>query len=111
MARKAAIVAVIVILVAIAALWLLLPQIQSGGVQAVVGKVGIPVGVVIALWRLLKSLFPEGMKLFVASVLRKIGYLPVELKRTVVRNEVEGNINRAVKEFGCEGSRLLPHPV
>ena len=111
MARKAAIVAVIVILVAIAALWLLLPQIQSGGVQAVVGKVGIPVGVVIALWRLLKSLFPEGMKLFVASVLRKIGYLPVELKRTVVRNEVEGNINRAVKEFGCEGSRLLPHPA
>jgi hypothetical protein len=111
MARKAAIVAVIVILVAFAALWLLLPQIQSGGIQATVGKVGIPIGIVVALWQLVKSLFPEGTKLFVASILRKIGYLPVELKRTVVRNEVEGNINRAVKEFGCEGSRLLPHPA
>lgn len=111
MVRKAAVVAVIVILVAFAALWLLLPQIQSGGAQATVGKVGIPVGVVIALWQLVKSLFPEEAKLFVAFVLRKIGHLPVELKRTVVRNEVEGNINRAVKEFGCEGSRLLPHPA
>lgn len=111
MVRKAAIVAVIVILVAFAALWLLLPQIQLGGAQTTVGKVGIPVAVVIALWQLVKSLFPEGMKLFVASVLRKIGYLPDELKRTVIRNEVEGNINRAVKEFGCEGSRLLPHPA
>jgi hypothetical protein len=109
--RKAAVVAVIVILVAFAALWLLLPQIQSGGVQAAVGKVGIPVGVVIVLWQLVKSLFPEGAKLFVAFVLRKIGHLPIELKRTVVRNEVEGNINKAVKEFGCEGSRLLPHPA
>ena len=111
MVRKAAILAVIVILVAFAALWLLLPQIQSGEAQTAVGKIGIPAVVVIALWQLVKSLFPEGAKLFIASVLRKIGHLPVELKRTVVRNEVEGNINRAVKEFGCEGSRLLPHPA
>lgn len=109
--RKAVIVAVIVILVAFAALWLLLPQIQSGGAQAAVGKVGIPVGVVVVLWQLVKSLFPEGAKLFVAFILRKIGHLPVALKRTVIQNEVEGNINRAVKEFGCEGSRLLPHPA
>lgn len=111
MVRKAAIVTVIIILVAFAALWLLLPQIQLAGAQTAVGKVGIPVGVVIALWQLVKSLFPEGTKLFVASLLRKIGYLPVALKRTVIQNEVEGNINRAVKEFGCEGSRLLPHPA
>lgn len=109
--RKAAIVAVIVILVAIAAIWVLLPQIQSAGAQTAVGKVGIPVGVVILLWQLVKSVFPEGAKLFVAFVLRKIGYLPVQLRRTVVRNEVEGNLNRAVKEFACEGTRLLPHPA
>jgi hypothetical protein len=99
MVRRVALVAVIVILVTFAALWLLIPQIQSGGVQATVGKVGIPIAVVVGLWRLVKALFPEEAKLFVAFVLRKIGHLPVELKRTVVRNEVEGNINRAVREF------------
>lgn len=109
--RKAGIVAAIVILLAIAVLWLLLPQIESTGLLTVVGKIGIPAGVLALLWKLLKSLFPEQAKVFVASVLRKIGHLPVELKRTVIRDEVEGNLNRAVKQFGREGSRLLPHPA
>lgn len=111
MARNAIVTVVIIILVIVAAVWLLLPQIQSAGAQIVVGKVAIPVVVLIVLWKLVKSIFPEGAKLFVASLLRKIGYLPLELKRVVVRNEIEGNINRAVREFGCEGSRLLPHPA
>ena len=111
MARKAVLAAVVIILVVIAALWLLLPQLQSGGAQIVAGRVAIPVVALVALWRLVKSVFPEGAKLFLASLLRKIGYLPLELKRVVVRSEVEGNLNRAVKDFGCEGSRLLPHPA
>lgn len=107
--RKAAIVAAIVILVAIAAIWLLLPQIQSTGLLTAVGKGAIPTLVLIVLWELVKSLFPEGAQLFVAFLLRKIRHLPLELKRTAVRNEVEGNLNRAVKQFGREGTRLLPH--
>lgn len=109
MARNVLVTVVVIILLIIAAVWLLLPQMQSTGAQIVVGKVAIPVVVLIALWKLVKSVFPEGAKLFVASLLRKIGYLPLELKRVVVRNEVEGNLNRAVREFGREGSRLLPH--
>lgn len=111
MARNTIVTAVVIILVVIAGIWLLLPQIQLAGAQIVVGKVAIPVVVLVAIWKLVKSLFPESAKLFGASLLRKIGYLPLELKRGVVRNEVEGNLNRAVKEFGCEGRRLLPHPA
>lgn len=111
MARNAIAAAVIIALVVVAAVWLLLPQVQLAGAQIIAGKVAIPLAVLIALWKLIKSLFPESAKLFVASLLRKIGYLPLELKRVVVRNEVEGNLNRTVKEFGCEGSRLLPHPA
>lgn len=111
MVRNAIITVVIIILVVVAAVWLLLPQIQSTGAQLVIGKVTIPVIVLIALWKLVKWVFPEGVKLFVASLLRKIGYLPLGLKRVVVRNEVEGNLNTVVKEFGREGSRLLPHPA
>jgi len=111
MARNATVAAVVIILVVVAAVWLLLPQIQLAGAQIVAGKVAIPVVVLVALWKLLKAVFPERAKLFVASLLRKIGYLPLGLKRVVVCNEVEGNLNRAVKEFGCEGKRLLPHPA
>lgn len=103
--------AVIIILLVVAAVWLLLPPLQSATAQIVAGKVAIPVVVLVVLWRLIKSLIPERAKLFIAYLLRKSGYLPLELKRVVVRNEVEGNLNRAVKEFGCEGSRLLPHPA
>lgn len=107
MVRNTIIVAVVVIiLVAAAAVWFLLPQ-----AQIIVGKVAIPAVVLIAIWKLLKAVFPERAKLFVASVLRRFGFLPLGLKRVVVRNEVEGNLNRAVREFGCEGKRLLPHPA
>ena len=111
MARYLMVAAVVIILVIIAAVWLLLPQIQLSGAHIVIGKVTIPVVVLIALWKLVKSVFPEQAKLFIAALLRKSGYLPLELKRVVVRNEVEGNLNKAVGEFGCEGSRLLPHPA
>lgn len=111
MARNTIVAVLIIILVVIAGIWLFIPQIQLAGAQMVAGRVAIPVVVLVAIWKLVKSLFPESAKLFVASLLRKIGYLPLELKRVVVRNEVEGNLNRAVKEFGCEGKRLLPHPA
>lgn len=111
MVRNTIVAAVIIILAIIAGIWLFSPQIQLAGAQIIVGKVAIPVVILVAIWRLVKSLCPESVKLFVAFFLRKIGYLPLELKRLVVRNEVEGNLNRAVKEFGCEGKRLLPHPA
>lgn len=111
MARKAVLLTAGIILLAGAAVWLLLPQVQATGAHIVVGRVAIPVMALAALWKLIASVFPEGAKLLVARVLRRIGYLPLELKRIVVRNEVEGNLNRAVREFGCEGSNLLPHPA
>lgn len=111
MARNAIVAAVVIILLIVAAGWLLLPQIQATGAQIVAGKVAIPVAVLVALWQLIKSVLPERAKLIVAYLIRKLGYLPLGLKRLVVRNEVEGNLNRAVKEFGTEGSRLLPHPA
>ena len=86
------------------------PNTISGS-TIIAGRVAIPVAVLAGVWKLIKSVFPETAKLFVAHILRKIGYLPLELKRIVVRNEVEGNLNRAVKEFGGEGSRFLPHPA
>ena len=111
MARKAVLVTVGIILVAGAAVWLLLPQVYAGGAHIIVGRVTVPVVALAVLWKVITSVFPDGAKLLVARVLRRAGYLPLELKRIVVGNEVEGNLNRAVKEFGCEGSRLLPHPA
>jgi len=112
MARNAVVVVLsILVVVLICIIWLFLPQIQSAAPQIIVGKVGIPLGAVWALWQVLKLVTPEGTKLFVASLFRKIWHLPTELKRVTVRNEIEGNLNRAVREFGHEGCRLLPHPV
>ena len=111
MVRKTAVAIVCSILVVAAAVWLLLPQIQATAAQIIAGRVAIPLVALLALWRLLAWVFPEEAKLFIANVLRKIGYLPLGLRRLVVRNEVEGSLNKAVREFGCEGTRLLPYPA
>ncbi len=65
---------------------------------------------VAGIWKLKQMLFPEAAKLFVAYLLRLIGKLPLNLKRTVVRNEVEGNLTRAIKEFSYGGSAVTPYP-
>ena len=111
MARNAIAWAAIIILVGFAAVWFLLPELRSAGADVVVGNVAVPAAVLYGLWRTVKWLFPERAKLFIASLLRKLGPLPLPLKRVVVRNEVEGNLNGAFQEFGCQGSRLVPYPV
>ncbi len=110
--RKKAIVGTLgIILVILAVAWLVFPSSQLSRLQTVIGKVAFPIGALLVFYKLIQILFSEEVKLVVASVLRTIRRLPLKLKRLVIGNEIEGNLNRAVKEFGREGSGLLPYPV
>lgn len=109
MLRKAVIPLIFVIVGVLTAFWIFLLSVEAKEAQAIVGQIAVPTAIVISIWKLIQILFPEAAKLFVAWLLRKIGKLPLNLKRRVVSNEVEGNLTRALKEFGCEGSGFAPY--
>ncbi len=111
MRRKAIVGTLGIILVILAVAWLVFPSSQLSELQTVIGKVAIPFGALAGVYKLIQIVFSEEVKLVVASVLRTIGRLPLKLKRLVIGNEIEGNLNKAVKEFGRKGSGLLPYPV
>ena len=58
-------------------------------------------------WKVL----PDPLKRLTAAALRKLPTLPNAWKRRVVKNELEGNLNAALKEFSREGSGFVGHEI
>lgn len=67
-------------------------------------------GVYISLQGVWKAL-PDPLKRLTAAALRKLPTLPNAWKRRVVKNELEGNLNAALKEFSREGAGFIDHEV
>ncbi len=109
MLRKVVTPLLFIIIGILAAFWIFLLLTEAKEAQAVVGKIALPTTIVVGVWKLIQMVFPEAAKLFIAWLLRRIGKLPLNFKRMVVRNEVEGNLTRALKEYGCAGSGFTPH--
>ena len=74
------------------------------------GVIAIPAAALVGVWQLIQMIFPEATKLFIAWLLRKIGNLPLNQKRRVIRNEVEANLKKALSGFDCGGIRVTPYP-
>lgn len=83
--------------------------ISSVEIAALAGKTTLSLIIAGIIWILFQAVFPEAAKLTIAWLLRKIWRLPLSLRRLVVRNEIEGNLKRAVKVFGREGNGVLPY--
>ena len=105
MVRMALVAAAFVIVMA-GAVWIFLASQQAA---AVAGKTIIPVFTALILYVLSQVVFPEATKLFLAWLLRKLKRLPRVLKQWVIASEIDGNLTRAVKEYGAEGSGMLPY--
>ena len=54
---------------------------------------------------------PDPLKRFSAAVLRKLPALPNAWKRTAVKNELEGTLNAALREFNREGAGFIDHEI
>ena len=54
---------------------------------------------------------PDPLKRLSASALRKLPTLPNAWKRRVVKNELEGTLNAALREFNREGAGFIDHEV
>lgn len=54
---------------------------------------------------------PDPLKRFSATVLRKLPALPNAWKRTAVKNELEGTLNAALREFNREGAGFIDHEI
>lgn len=54
---------------------------------------------------------PDPLKRLTAAALRKLPALPNYWKRRTVKNELEGNLNAALKEFNREGAGFIDHEV
>ena len=54
---------------------------------------------------------PDPLKRFSAAALRKLPSLPNAWKRRVVKNELEGTLNAALKEFSREGAGFIDHEL
>ena len=59
------------------------------------------------IWKAL----PDPLKRLTAASLRKLPTLPNAWKRRAVKNELEGNLNAALKEFNREGAGFVDHEV
>ena len=54
---------------------------------------------------------PDPLKRLSAAALRKLPTLPNAWKRRVVKNELEGTLNAALREFNREGAGFIDHEV
>lgn len=63
------------------------------------------------IFRAIDSLFPDPVKRFIAWVLRRIPNIPTSLQRITMKNEVEGNLNSILKDYGEEGYSVAPYPA
>ena len=57
------------------------------------------------------SMFPEPLKRSIAWAIRRIPNLPGRFQRRAMKNEVEGNLNSIISDFGEEGYSIVAHPV
>ena len=79
--------------------------------QQIVGTaIGLPTGVSGVILVALR-LFPNPIKVLTASILRLIPFLTNYWKRRVVKDELEGNLNAALREFSEEGAGFINHEV
>ena len=62
---------------------------------------------ILGAWRAL----PDPLKRFSAAALRRLPTLPNAWKRRVVKNELEGSLNAALKEFSREGAGFVDHEI
>ena len=62
---------------------------------------------VLGAWKAL----PDPLKRLTAAALRKLPALPNDWKRRAVKNELEGNLNAALKEFNREGAGFIDHEI
>ena len=62
---------------------------------------------VLGAWKML----PDPLKRLTAAALRKLPALPNNWKRRAVKNELEGNLNAALKEFNREGAGFIDHEI
>ena len=62
---------------------------------------------VLGTWKAL----PDPLKRLTAAALRKLPALPNDWKRRAVKNELEGNLNAALKEFNREGAGFIDHEI
>ena len=63
--------------------------------------------VVLGAWQTL----PDPLKRLTAAALRKLPALPNDWKRRAVKDELEGNLNAALKEFNREGAGFIDHEI
>ena len=54
---------------------------------------------------------PDPLKRLSAAALRKLPTLPNAWKRRAVKNELEGTLNAALREFNREGAGFIDHEV
>ena len=81
-------------------------SIQDVGTTAVAWLAGLSFAAQGA-WKAL----PDPLKRFSAAALRRLPTLPNAWKRRVVKNELEGSLNAALKEFSHEGARFVDHEI
>ena len=82
------------------------PDFLALGTSAVVWFAGI-YAVAQAAWQAL----PDPLKRLSAAALRKLPTLPNAWKRRVVKNELEGSLNAALREFNREGAGFIEHEI
>ena len=82
------------------------PDFLALSTSAVVWFVGI-YAVAQAAWQAL----PDPLKRLSAAALRKLPTLPNAWKRRVVKNELEGSLNAALREFNREGAGFIEHEI
>ena len=81
-------------------------SIQDVGTTAIAWLAGIYIAAQ-GVWKAL----PDPLKRFSAAALRKLPTLPNAWKRRAVKNELEGSLNAALKEFSREGAGFVDHEI
>ena len=81
-------------------------SIQDVGTTAVAWLAGLSFAAQGA-WKAL----PDPLKRFSAAALRRLPTLPNAWKRRIVKNELEGSLNAALKEFSHEGAGFVDHEI
>ena len=93
--------------------WLILGLVRGVNVspQQIAGTaIGLPTGLYSVILIALR-LFPNPIKVLTASILRLIPFLTNYWKRRAVKDELEGNLNAALREFSEEGAGFINHEV
>ena len=112
-AIKLAILLLAVSLVVLVGAWLLVGLIRGANVSSeqVVGtSVVLPTGAFVAI-QIAVKLFPNPIKVLTASILRLIPFLTNYWKRRAVKDELEGNLNAALRDFSDEGAGFINHEI